>query len=154
MIQRRWYTRCLIALLLCLCTSAFAHASSYFGQISFGGLPVPGATITAIQGSTTIAVTSDEGGVFHFEDLPDGQWKIEITMPCFQPIDADVTIAPKMSAAKYELQLLPTDQLQALAKALSATAQLTAARIAGRDRKETGERIRAAGPARDAETSR
>jgi hypothetical protein len=118
MIQRRWYTRCLIALLLCLCTSAFAHASSYFGQITFGGLPVPGATITATQGSTTIAVTSDEGGVFHFDDLSDGQWKIEISMLCFQPIDADVTIAPKMAAAKYELQLLPTDQLQALAKAL------------------------------------
>src|SRR5580704_4840733 len=117
MIQRRWYTRRLITLLLCFCTSAFAHASSYFGQITFGGLPVPGATITATQGTKTIAVTSDEGGVFHFDDLPDGQWKIEITMLCFQPIDADVTIAPKMSAAKYELQLLPTDQLQALAKA-------------------------------------
>ena len=30
--------------------------------------------------------------MFHFDDLPDGQWKIEITMLCFQTIDADVTI--------------------------------------------------------------
>jgi hypothetical protein len=117
MIKRRWSTRCLIALLLCLCMPASAHASSYFGQITFGGLPLPGATITATQGTKAISVTSDEGGVFHFDELPDGQWKIEITMLCFQTIDADVTIAPKMSGAKYELQLLPTDQLQALAKA-------------------------------------
>src|SRR5580700_5086898 len=117
MIQARWYTRSLIALLLCLCMTAFARASSYFGQITFGGLPVPGATITATQGSKTISVTSDEGGVFHFDDLPDGQWKIEVVMQCFQTIDADVTIAPNMSAAKWELKLLPSDQLQALAKA-------------------------------------
>ena len=84
MTQWRRFTRCLIALLLCLCTSALARASAYFGEITFGGLPVPGVTITATQGSKTFSVTSDEGGVFHFDDLPDGQWKIEIAMQCFQ----------------------------------------------------------------------
>src|SRR5579863_2494921 len=104
--------------LLIACTCELAGASEYYGQITFGGLPVPGATIAATQGTKTISVTSDEGGVFHFDDLPDGQWKIEVKMMCFETIDADVTIAPKMSATKYELKLLPTDQLQALAKAL------------------------------------
>jgi hypothetical protein len=107
-----------IALLLCLAASSLAHATSYFGAITFGGLPVPGVTITATQGSKTVSVISDEGGVFHFDDLSDGPWKIEVSMPCFQTIDADVTIAPNMAAAKYELKLLPADQLQALAKAL------------------------------------
>ena len=117
MILGRWYTRFLIVSLLCLCTSALARGSSYFGQITFGGLPVPGATVTATQGTKTFSVTSDEGGVFHFDDLPDGQWKIQITMLCFETIDADVTTTPNMSAAKYELKLLPSEQLQALAKA-------------------------------------
>ena len=80
-------------------------------------MPVPGATITATQGSKTISVTSDEGGVYRFDDLADGQWKIQVKMLCFETIDADVTIAPKMSAAKYELKLLPADQLKALATA-------------------------------------
>lgn len=117
MTHRRRFTRYLIAVLLCLCASTFACASDYYGKVSFGGLPVPGATITATQGSKIISITSDEGGVFQFDDLPDGQWKIEITMLCFQTIDTDVTIAPKMSAAKYELKLLPADQLRALATA-------------------------------------
>jgi len=117
MTQWRWFTRSLIAVLLCLSTSAFARASEYFGQITFGGLPVPGATITATQGTKTIRVTSDEGGVFRFDDLPDGQWKIEVKMLCFETIDADVTIASKMSATKYELKLLPADELRALATA-------------------------------------
>ena len=38
-------------------------------------------------------------------------------MLCFETIDADVAIAPKMAAAKYELKLLPADQLKALATA-------------------------------------
>ena len=96
----RWFTKCLIAVLLCLCALPLARASEYFGQITFGGLPVPGATIIATQGSKTFNVTSDEGGVFHFDDLPDGQWKIEVKMLCFETIDADVTIAPKMSGDK------------------------------------------------------
>src|ERR1700739_4465361 len=115
MTQWRWFTRCFIAVLLCICTSAFARASEYFGQVTFGGLPVPGATVIATQGTKTISVTSDEGGVFHFDDLSDGQWKIEVKMLCFETADTDVTIAPKMSAAKYELKLLPADQLKALA---------------------------------------
>ena len=117
--QRRWFTRLLRAVLLCFCfcTLPLARASEYFGQVTFGGLPLPGATITASQGTKTISVTSDEGGVFHFDDLPDRQWKIQIKMPCFETVDANVTIAPKMSAAKYELKLLPADQLKALATA-------------------------------------
>lgn len=115
--QRRWWRRWLLVALLCLCTSVLSHASEYYGHVTFGGLPVPGATITATQDTKSFSVTSDEGGVFHFADLPDGQWKIEVRMQCFQTIDADITIAPKMPAAKWELKLLPTEELEALAKA-------------------------------------
>ena len=133
MTQWRRFTRSLIALLLCFCTSTLARASAYFGEITFGGLPVPGVTITATQGSKTFSVTSDEGGVFHFDDLPDGQWKIEIAMQCFQTIDADVSIAPNMSAAKCELKLLPADQLRALATAPPPQSHNTTSHVASRD---------------------
>ena len=116
MTQGRWFIK-LLTVLLCLCALPLARASEYFGHVTFGGLPVPGATLTATQGANTISVTSDEGGVFRFADLPDGQWKIEIKMLCFESLDADVTIAPKMSTAKFELKLLPADQLKALATA-------------------------------------
>lgn len=115
--QWPWLKRTLLTVLLCLCITPFAHASKYYGQVTFGGLPVPGVSVTATRDGKTISATSDEGGVFHFDDLTGGQWKIEVKMQCFETIDADVTIAPVMPAAKWELKLLPADQLQALAKA-------------------------------------
>ncbi|HEY1577412.1 MAG TPA: carboxypeptidase regulatory-like domain-containing protein [Terracidiphilus sp.] len=107
----------MVLALLYFCLSIAARASDYYGQVTFGGLPVPGATISATQGDKTFTVTSDEGGIFHFVDLADGQWKIEIKMLCFETVTADVTVVAKMPTAKWELKLLPTDQLQALAKA-------------------------------------
>jgi trimeric autotransporter adhesin len=114
-----WQTirRLLIAAVICVCASIPALASPYYGQVTFGGLPVPGATITATQGDKTISVTTDEGGVFRFADLPDGPWKIEVKMLCFETINADIAVAPQMPAGKWELKLLSAGQLKALAAA-------------------------------------
>lgn len=116
MTQWPWLKRILLVVMLSLWAVPLARASKYYGEITFGGLPVPGATITASHDGKTISVTSDEGGVFHFDDLADGPWKIEVKMQCFETIDTDVTIVVNMPAAKWELKLLPTDQLEALAK--------------------------------------
>ena len=117
MVQRRrtFYTL-LICLLACLCASSRATASEYHGQVTFGGLPVPGATVTATQGTKKFTVVSDQGGLYNFDDLPDGQWKIQIEMQCFATVKADVTIAPGTPAGKWELVLLPVDQLMANTK--------------------------------------
>src|ERR1700759_2902852 len=93
-----------------------AAASSYSGQVTFGGLPLPGATITAIQGDKRLAITSDESGRYRFDDLPDGQWNIEIALQCFAPIHADVTISPQTAPGRWELTLLPIEELLALAR--------------------------------------
>ncbi len=93
-----------------------AFASKYYGQVTFGGFGVPGATITATQGEKKFSVTSDEGGSYRFEDLPDGQWKIEISLQCFATISAEVTVAADSAPGRWELQLLPLDELKALAK--------------------------------------
>jgi len=107
----------LIVAMSCACASISALASVYSGQVNFGGLPVPGATVTAMQGDKSLSVTTDEGGVFRFSDLPDGVWKIEVKMLCFETTKADVTIAPQISPAKWELKLLPMAELKALATA-------------------------------------
>jgi carboxypeptidase family protein len=104
---------CMLAALL---ASRIAAASEYHGQVTFGGLPVPGVTITATQGTKKLATTSDQGGVFRFDDLPDGDWKIEVEMQCFSTIQADVKVAPNMAEGNFELQLLPPDQLMASTK--------------------------------------
>ena len=96
--------------------STIAAASPYSGQVTFGGLPVPGATIAATQGAKKFTVTSDQAGQYRFDDLPDGQWAIEISLQCFVPIHADVTITPTAVPGKWELTLLPRQELAALAR--------------------------------------
>jgi trimeric autotransporter adhesin len=116
MAQRRVGNIPVLFALACLCASSRAAASEYHGKVTFGGLPLPGATVTASQGTKKFTTTSDQGGVYRFDDLPDGDWKIEIDMQCFSTIHADVTVATSTPAGKFELTLLPDDQLMARSK--------------------------------------
>jgi trimeric autotransporter adhesin len=113
---RRSFSRILLFVLAALVFPCLAVASEYHGVITFAGFPVPGATVTATQGVKTISVVSDQGGLYDFPDLADGAWKIEIEMQCFSIIHADINVAPNMPAAKWELTLLPPDQILASAK--------------------------------------
>ena len=106
----------LLCALVWLCAMAGAAAREYHGMVTFGGLPLPGATVTATQGAKKFTAISDQGGLYHFDDLPDGQWTIEVEMQCFQTLHAEVTIAPDTQAGKWELALLPADQLMARTK--------------------------------------
>jgi hypothetical protein len=96
---------------------ALAAASPYRGVVTFGGLPLPGATITATQGTKTETAVSDANGAFQFDDLADGKWTIDIQMQTFVPFHADVTIAPNLPAEAYELKLLDASQILASAQA-------------------------------------
>jgi trimeric autotransporter adhesin len=118
--SRRTIYISLFCILACLCASIRTAASEYHGQVTFGGLPLPGAIITATQGTKKITAISDQGGIYNFDDLPDGQWKIQIEMQCFATIQADVTIAANTPAGKWELVLLPVDQLMARTKLVQA----------------------------------
>ena len=108
------------ALLLCLLLwgGALKHAwaTEYYGQVTFGGVPVPGASVIATQGSKTVTVVSDERGLFRFPDLADGAWKLEIKLQFFETIHADVTVAPDAAPGSFQLKALPLDDLKALAK--------------------------------------
>ena len=119
-----------------LCASSLASATEYRGQVTFGGFPVPGATVTATQGTKKVSVVSDQGGVYTFDDLADGPWKIEIEMQCFEKFAAQVAVAPNMPPGKWELTLLPIDQLMARSKLAQAPPTLTPATGAPADGKK------------------
>jgi trimeric autotransporter adhesin len=110
----------LVCIGACLTAPRLALASEYHGQVTFGGLPVPGATITATQDGQKFVAISDQQGSYSFLDLPDGAWKIEVEMQCFSTIEQTVAIAPNAPAAKWELKLLSLDQIMAEAKAIKA----------------------------------
>jgi hypothetical protein len=142
----RWgksYLRVLCAL-ACLTIPNLAMASENHGQVTFGDLPVPGATITATQGSKKFIAISDEEGRYSFPDLPDGAWKIEITMTGFATIDQVVTVSPNTPSSKWELKLLPLDQVLAQIK-VRKTAQSVTAKLS--DEPAKSEAPKAAEPA-------
>jgi trimeric autotransporter adhesin len=103
-----------IPAILLLAVASLA-ASEHRGTVKFGGLPVPGATITATQGDKKLTAVTDQQGVYAFADLADGNWNIEVQMLCFEPIKQEVAIAPNAPSPQWELKLLPFDQIKASA---------------------------------------
>ncbi len=109
----------LCGLILWLATFPFVTsvlaASEHHGQVKFGGLPIPGVTVTAAQGDKKLVTISDGQGMYSFPDLPDGVWSIEIEMLCFAPIKQDVTIGAEAAIPDWELKLLPFEEIKAQA---------------------------------------
>jgi hypothetical protein len=136
MARLRWVYISILCALMLLCASSLASASEYRGQITFGGFPVPGANVTATQGSKKISVVSDADGVYTFDDLANGPWKIEIEMQCFANLEAEVMVAPNTPPGKWELTLLPIDQLMARSKLTQAPPILAPAASAPADAKK------------------
>jgi trimeric autotransporter adhesin len=96
--------------------AASAWASPFHGAITYGGLPLPGATVTATHDGKTLTTITDQGGLYHFDDLADGLWTIQVEMQCFDPIKADVTVGANAQPGNFEMKLLPPDQLMAKTK--------------------------------------
>src|ERR1700741_2366982 len=93
----------LICMLLAIALPGMAVASEYRLQVTFGGLPLPGATVTVTQGTKKVTAVTDQGGLYTFPDLADGPGKVEIEMLCFSPVTADVTISPTTVPGKWAL---------------------------------------------------
>ena len=96
-------------------------ATEYHGIVRFGGLPLPGATLTATQGETKQVASTGLDGTYSFPNLPDGDWKIHIEMLCFTPVEKDITIAPGVPAAEWEMKLLPIEEIRAAAATAAPT---------------------------------
>jgi Carboxypeptidase regulatory-like domain len=82
-------------------------ASEHHGTVKSGGLPVPGATVAAIQGDQRQVTTTDENGKYSFADLKDGVWKIEVEMLGFAKLSNEVGIAYDAPAPEWNLKFLP-----------------------------------------------
>jgi hypothetical protein len=100
---------------------SLAFAAEHHGLVKFGGLPVPGATVTATQAERFTAIT-DQQGAYSFPDLPDGVWRVRVEMLCFAPLEREVAVSAQAPAGEWELKLLPVDQMGAVAPPPAATA--------------------------------
>jgi len=77
-----------------------------------GGLPLPGAAVTATQGDKKLSTTTDEQGAYSFADLPDGTWTIQVEMFGFAPISREVGIAPNAPSPDWEMKQLSLSALK------------------------------------------
>jgi trimeric autotransporter adhesin len=119
---------CLLALALSLVDLPGQAASEHRGQVTFGSLPVPGATVTAIQGEKQFVTITDQEGVYVFTDLQDGAWTFRVEMLGFAIESREIVIGSDTPSPVWELRLLPLEEItRGIASANNATAAATAA---------------------------
>ena len=91
----------LLVCLLMMGQHATLLASDYFGQVTFNGLPVPGATVTAtpstrpagsLGASTKASATTDAEGIYRLADLADGLWTLTIEVFGFDTITREIEV--------------------------------------------------------------
>src|SRR5262245_6674736 len=99
------------ALVLSSFPAPLAAATEYYGQVVFGGVPIPGATVTATQGDTRLGASTDARGIFRLADIADGAWSIRIEMRGFADLTREVTIEPEAQPMMWELSLLPFEEI-------------------------------------------
>ena len=95
---------------------AAAHASEFRGRVNFGGVAIPGATVTVIQGTKTLTALTDGQGFYYFADLAHGPWKLTVRLFGFAPLETDINIPPDTALVTQELSMLPLDTMLAQAK--------------------------------------
>ena len=116
----------LFVLLLAMGQPATLLASDYFGQVTFNGLPVPGATVTATirlkpdstlpghdasQGEKKISATTNEEGIYHLADIADGLWTLTIELFGFETITRDVAVPVTADPPPDALSVRSYDEL-------------------------------------------
>jgi len=108
----------LLGLVLVLVATLPVSATEFHGQVTFGGLPVPGAqaVVTATQGDKTVTAITNDQGLFTFPDLADGAWAITISMTGFAPIKESITVAANSPIPVFELKIQSLEQIRAEAK--------------------------------------
>src|ERR1700704_1966082 len=90
-----WYQVSRVALLaLALGVSArvLLAGGEHSGQVTFGGLPVPGATVTASAGDKKLVTATDEQGMFTLPDATAGTWSLRVEMLGFETLTRDITV--------------------------------------------------------------
>src|SRR5450756_2100795 len=89
-------------------SAAFAlTASEHHGIVTFHGLPIPGAVVTAIQGDCKLTTSTDDDGTYSFRDLPDGTWTIQVELAGFSKVSREIGVAPVAPAPTWDLKLAP-----------------------------------------------
>lgn len=102
-----------IALTIALALGAhhLLAATDTVGQVTFTGVPVPGAMVTASLGDKQVITFTNQDGMYRIADLADGMWTIRVEMRGFSPATKEVTVGAGAQPTTWELVLLPFDEI-------------------------------------------
>jgi hypothetical protein len=92
-------------------------AAEHHGVVKSGGLPIPGATVTATMGDKKVVTTTDDIGRYAFPNLSDGTWTLEIEMLGFAKLTREVGLALDAPSPEWDLKFLPPPAMAAPAPA-------------------------------------
>lgn len=104
MVANRFYTPFWRLSLVACFTLTGLLASESHGVVKSGGLPVPGATVTATQGDKKVVTTTDDTGYYSFPDLADGVWKITVESLGFVTANRDIGVASDVPGPEWDLK--------------------------------------------------
>ena len=116
MSPKRFYTNLGRLFAACIAVTGVL-ASEHHGTVKSGGLPIPGATVTATAGDKKVVTTSDERGMYTFPDLADGVWTVSVEMLGFAKLTKEIGVAAEAPRAEWDLQFLSLEAITAPAKA-------------------------------------
>jgi hypothetical protein len=74
------------------------------GVVKSANQPIPGATVSATQGTTIIVTTTNQNGYYSVQ-LGQGVWVVEVTMVAFQPARKEFTVSNAARELDFTLQL-------------------------------------------------
>jgi trimeric autotransporter adhesin len=101
-----------LTVILALTFVVTLSASEHRGEVRFGEVPIPGASVRAAQADKTLRVQTDSEGRYVLQELNDGTWTIEVRAPGFEIERREVAVAQGAPAAQWDLKMLPIDAVQ------------------------------------------
>jgi hypothetical protein len=101
----------LLALALWVSGRVLLAGGEHSGQVTFGGLPVPGATVTATSGDKKLVTATDDQGLFNLPDATEGVWSLHVEMLGFEPLTRDITVTAMPQPSEWTMMLRPFDDI-------------------------------------------
>ena len=100
-----------LALTLFVSARVLLAGGEHSGQVTFGGLPVPGATVTATSGDKKLVTATDDQGMFRLGDATEGVWSLKVEMLGFEALTREITVTAAPQPSEWLLALRPFDDI-------------------------------------------
>ena len=101
----------LIAVVMLVSAIRLFAGGEHSGQVTVGGVPVPGATVTATSGDKKLVTATNDQGIFSLPDATVGTWTLRVEMLGFEPLTRDITVTAEPQPSAWTLSLKPFEEI-------------------------------------------